>query len=355
MRFASIIGARPQFIKLAPVSRALRRSHTEVIIHTGQHYDDGLSGTFFRELGIPPPDYSLDVGSGPHGAQTGRMLEAIEGTLMRERPDGVIVYGDTNSTLAGALAAVKLHIPVAHVEAGLRSFNRALPEEINRIVADHVATRLFCPTELARRRLAAEGVVDGVELVGDVMCDLLLQVRPLLAERANALLPQLDVTPGAYVLATMHRSANTDDPARLRRIMRALGDLALPVVFPLHPRTRYALRRHAIAPAHAIHVVDPVGYLDMLTLERHAFRVITDSGGVQKEAFMLGVPCVTLREDTEWPETVDAGWNVLVGDSPTAIADAARRPAPEAPPGRPFGEGDAAVRIARSLDRWPQA
>jgi len=355
MRFASIVGARPQFIKLAPLSRALRRTHEEVIVHTGQHYDDGLSGTFFRELSIPAPDYALGIGSDLHGAQTGRMLEAIEEVLMRERPDGAIVYGDTNSTLAGALAAVKLHIPVAHVEAGLRSFNRAMPEEINRIVADHVATRLFCPTEMARRHLAAEGVVDGVEVVGDVMCDLLLQVRPLLAERASKLLPALDVAPGAYVLATIHRSANTDDPERLRRIVRALGDLALPVVFPLHPRTRHAVRRHAIAPAGAIHLIDPVGYLDMLTLERHAFRVITDSGGVQKEAFMLGVPCVTLREDTEWPETVDAGWNVLVGDSPTAMADAARRPAPVAPPGHPFGVGDAAIRIARSLDRWPQA
>lgn len=355
MRFASIVGARPQFIKLAPVSRALRRSHEEVIVHTGQHYDDGLSGAFFRELGIPTPDYTLEIGSAAHGAQTGRMLEAIEGTLMRERPDGVIVYGDTNSTLAGALAAVKLHIPVAHIEAGLRSLNRAMPEEINRIVTDHVSTRLFCPTVMARRRLAAEGVVDGVEVVGDVMYDLLLQVRPLLAERARNLLPTLEVAPRAYILATIHRAATTDDPQRLRQIVQALGDLALPVVFPIHPRTRHAMGRHAIAPARSIRLVDPVGYIDMLTLERHAFRVITDSGGVQKEAFMLGAPCVTLRDDTEWPETVDAGWNVLVGDSPTAIADAARRPAPKATPKHPFGVGDAALRIARSLDRWPQA
>lgn len=355
MRFASIVGARPQFIKLAPVSRALRRTHEEVIVHTGQHYDDGLSGTFFHELSIPVPDYALGIGSGVHGMQTGRMLEAIEAVLVRERPDGVIVFGDTNSTLAGGLAAVKLHIPVAHVEAGLRSFNRAMPEEINRIVADHVSTRLFCPTEMARRHLSEEGIVDGVEVVGDVMHDLLLQVRPLLAERAGALLPALAVAPGAYILATVHRAANTDDPRSLRRIVQALGDLGMPVVFPIHPRTRHVVGQHDIVPSKDIRVVDPVGYLDMLTLEQHALRVVTDSGGVQKEAFMLGVACVTLREDTEWPETVDAGWNILAGSSPAAIADAVHRPAPVAPRGHPFGTGDAAIRIAQSLDRWPQA
>ncbi len=217
------------------------------------------------------------------------MLEAIEGTLMQERPDGVIVYGDTNSTLAGALAAVKLHIPVAHIEAGLRSRNRAMPEEINRIVTDHVSTRLYCPTEVARRHLAAEGVVDGVEVVGDVMYDLLLQVRPLLAERARNLLPTLEVAPGAYILATIHRAENTDNPQRLRQMVQALGDLALPVVFPIHPRTRHAMGRRAIAPRGP-----PSGRSGriprLLTLERHAFRVITDSGGVQKEAFVLGAP-----------------------------------------------------------------
>jgi len=353
MRLVSIVGARPQFIKLAPVSRALRRTNEEVIVHTGQHYDDGLSGTFFRELGILLPDYTLGIGSGSHGAQTGHMLGAIEEVLVLEQPEAVIVYGDTNTTLAGALAAVKLHIPVAHVEAGLRSFNHAMPEEINRIVADHVASRLFCPTEVARRHLAAEGIVDGVEVVGDVMYDLLLQVRMQLAERASDLLPALAVAPGAYVLATIHRAANTDDPANLRRILQALGDLSMPVVFPIHPRTRNAMGRHGIVPSKAIRLVDTVGYLDMLTLEQHAFRVVTDSGGVQKEAFILGVPCVTLREDTEWPETVAANWNILAGSSPTAIADAVHCPAPVAPRGHPFGAGDAAIRIAQALDRWP--
>lgn len=355
MRFASIVGARPQFIKLAPVSQALRRTHEEVIIHTGQHYDDGLSGAFFRELCIPAPAYELGIGSGSHGAQTGRMLEAIEVVLIREQPDGVIVFGDTNSTLAGALAAAKLHIPLAHVEAGLRSFNRAMPEEINRIVADHVASRLFCPTEMARRHLADEDIVDGVEVVGDVMYDLLLQVRPRLAERACNLLPALAVEPGAYVLATIHRASNTDDPESLRRILQALGDLAMPVVFPVHPRTRHVVGRHGIAPSKAVRLIDPVGYLDMLALEQHAHRVVTDSGGVQKEAFMLGIPCVTVREETEWPETVDAGWNILAGSAPRAIADGVRRPAPETPRGQPFGAGDAAVRIARSLVQWLQA
>lgn len=355
MKFASIVGARPQFIKLAPVSRALRQRHREVIIHTGQHYDDGLSGTFFRELGIPVPDYTLEIGSGSHGMQTGRMLEAIEDVLMRERPDGVIVYGDTNSTLAGALAAVKLHTPVVHVEAGLRSFNRAMPEETNRIVADHVATQLFCPTELARRHLADEGIVEGVEVVGDVMYDVLLQVQPLLAEHASTLLPLLGITPGAYVLATTHRASNTDDPERLRRIVHALGELELPVVFPVHPRTHLVMDQQDIVPTGAVRVMDPIGYLDMLTLERYALRVVTDSGGLQKEAFLLGVPCVTLREETEWQETVDAGWNILAGTSPPAIAHAVHRPTPAAPRGRPFGAGDAAARIARSLDRWPPA
>lgn len=349
MRFASIVGTRPQFIKLAPVSQALRRRHEEVIIHTGQHYDDGLSGTFFRELHIPEPDYDLEIGSAMHGVQTGHMLEAIEAALVLEQPGGVIVYGDTNSTLAGALAAVKLHIPVAHVEAGLRSFNRAMPEEINRIVADHVANQLFCPTETARRHLSDEGIVDEVEVVGDVMYDLLLQVRPLLAKRTDTLLPKLKVAPEGYVLATIHRAANTDDPVRLHRIVQALDEVELPVVFPVHPRTRHVLNQHDIVPAGAVHLVDPVGYVDMLALEQNASHIVTDSGGVQKEAFLLGVPCVTLREDTEWPETLETGWNVLVDSDPCAIIEALARPTPEPPSTNLFGTGDAAARIVRLL------
>lgn len=357
MKFASIVGARPQFIKLAPVSRALRHSDDEVIIHTGQHYDENLSATFFHELAIPAPNYVLGIGSGSHGAQTGRMLQAIEEVLLRERPDGVIVFGDTNSTLAGALAAVKLHIPVAHVEAGLRSFDRSMPEEINRIVTDHVSSRLFCPTVTAQGHAASEGIVQGVEVVGDVMYDVLLHAGPLLADRAQVLLPDLGVAPQAYVLVTVHRPSNTDNPTALRRIAQALTELAMPVVFPAHPRTRQCLVRYGISLGKQVRLLEPLGYLEMLTLERSAYRIITDSGGVQKEAFQLGVPCITLRDTTEWPETVQCGWNTLVGTSAETVVETVvetvRRPRPLPPAHNPFGEGDAATRIAQSLQVWP--
>jgi UDP-N-acetylglucosamine 2-epimerase len=353
MRFATVVGARPEFVQLTPVSRALRQWHDEIIIHTGQHYDDRMSAIFFEELDLPTPAYNLGIGSGPHGAQTGRMLEALEDVLMRERPDGVIVFGDTNSTLAGALAAAKLHIPVAHVEAGLRSFNRAMPEEINRVVTDHVSTRLFCPTETARRNAKREGITQGVEVVGDVMYDILLQVRPRLAERAASLLPALGVTPHKYVLVTVHRPANTDDPAAMRRIAQALGDLGMPVVFPIHPRTRTLTEEYGIAWSEQVHLIDPVSHEELLTLAQAAYRVATDSGGVQKQAFLLDVPCVTLRDETEWVETVEYGWNILAGSDPAAIIAAIQRPAPAPPPRNPFGAGDAAQRIARSLCVWP--
>lgn len=352
MKFVSIVGARPQFIKLAPVSRALRRRHQEVIVHTGQHYDDRMSSAFFDELEIPEPDYNLEIGSGPHGEQTGRMLAGIEDVLLRERPDAVIVFGDTNSTLAGALAAIKLHIAVAHVEAGLRSFNRTMPEEINRIVADQVSGRLFCPTETARRHLAAEGITEGVEVVGDVMYDVLRQVRPALPGRAERMFKSLGITPGEFVLVTIHRPANTDDPEAMRRIAATLGELGMSVVFPVHPRTRKLTEQYGIAWGGQVRLVDPIGHQDMLALQQAAYRVATDSGGVQKEAFLLGVPCITLREETEWPETVEAGWNVLVGSRPDAILAAFRRPVPPAPARNPFGDGDAAERIARALDVW---
>lgn len=342
----------PQFIKLAPVSRAVRRHHHEVIVHTGQHYDDRMSAAFFDELAIPEPDYNLEIGSGPHGEQTGRMLAGIEEVLLRERPDAVIVFGDTNSTLAGALAAIKLHIGVAHVEAGLRSFNRAMPEEINRVVADHVAGLLFCPTETARCHLAAEGITDGVEVVGDVMYDVLRQVLPTLRGRAERLCETLGVAPGEYVLVTIHRPANTDDPEAMRRIATTLGELGMPVIFPVHPRTRKLTEQYEIVWGEHVRLVDPIGHQDMLALQQSACRVATDSGGVQKEAFLLGVPCVTLREETEWPETVEAGWNVLAGSRPDAIRAGFRRPVPPPPDRNPFGKGDAAERIAGALDVW---
>jgi UDP-GlcNAc3NAcA epimerase len=353
MRLASVVGARPQFVKLAPVSRALRRRHDEIIIHTGRHYDDHLSATFFAELSIPSLDYNLGIGSGPHGMQTGRMLEAIEEVLLAELPDAVIVYGDTNSTLAAALAAVQLHIPVAHVEAGLRSFNREMPEEINRVVADHVASRLLCPTQTAVRHLAAEGIVAGVENVGDVMYDVLRAMQPRLEQRAQTLLPSLHVAPREFVLATIHRPVNTDDAEAMRGIAAALGALELPVVFPMHPRTRRRTQEYGILWSERVRLLEPVGYVDMLALECAAHRVVTDSGGVQKEAFPLGVPCVTVRDETEWTETVEGGWNTLAGNHADAIVAAVRRPAPPPAQRNPFGAGDAAARIAQSFDTWP--
>ena len=352
MRVLSIVGARPQFIKAAPVSRALRRVAQEVLVHTGQHYDRNLSAVFFDELHIPEPDYNLGVGSGSHGRQTGQMLIRIEEVLLKERPDWVLVYGDTNSTLAGALAAVKLHIPVAHVEAGLRSFNRMMPEEHNRVLTDHASDLLLCPTQTAVDNLAREGVVRGVHLTGDVMYDAVLY-NIALAEQRSDILARLGLTPGGYALVTAHRPRNTDNPDRLRAIIAALEEIgeSLPVVFPVHPRTRRALA--ALPPAHLppanLHLIEPVGYLDMLMLEKHARLIITDSGGVQKEAYMFRVPCLTLREDTEWPETVAAGWNLLLGADRAAIVRAAHEFRPTGDPPPLFGDGHAAEHIAALL------
>ncbi len=348
LRVVSIVGARPQFIKAAVVSRALRQGHTEVLVHTGQHYDANMSAIFFDELDIPPPDVHLGVGSGPHGEQTAAMLTGIEGVLLRERPDWVLVYGDTNSTLAGALAAVKLGIPVAHVEAGLRSFNRAMPEEINRVVADHLSVLLLCPSQTAVDNLAAEGIRRGVRLVGDVMADA-LAVAAARAHSHSAVLTRLGIREGGYVLATVHRAENTDDPSRLGDILRALDALGEPVLFPVHPRTRKAIEALGHRPAGNVRYLEPVGYLDMVRLEQSARLILTDSGGVQKEAYWLGVPCLTLREETEWVETVQAGWNVLVGTDPVRIQHTARSLLP--PAARPplYGDGRAAERCVLAL------
>ena len=351
MRILTIVGARPQFIKAAPVSRALRREAREILVHTGQHYDRGMSAVFFEELQLPEPDYNLGIGSGSHGKQTGEMLIAIEEVLLKEEPDWVLVYGDTNSTLAGALAAVKLHIPVAHVEAGLRSFNRAMPEEHNRVLTDHAADLLFCPTPHAVDLLAREGITRGVHLIGDVMLDAFLYNSDL-ADRRSVILADLGLQPQAYYLATLHRPANTDHPAQLQPLLSTLANLALPVVLPLHPRTRRQIEQHNLLPESkvgSLKLVEPVGYLDMLRLERSARLILTDSGGVQKEAYMAGVPCITLREETEWVETVEAGWNVLVGAAPERIRAAARDFTP--PNNRPalYGDGHAAERITEIL------
>lgn len=349
MRIASIVGARPQFVKVAVVSRALRQQHEEIIIHTGQHYDYNMSAQFFEELDIPASDYHLECGSASHGAQTGRMLEAIEDVLLKEHFDAVIVYGDTNSTLAGALAAAKLHIPVAHVEAGLRNFDQAMPEEINRVLSDHLSCRLYCPTETACRNLSREGITSGVELVGDVMYDLLLQVQPHLALRTEKLLRTFQLTPQSYALVTVHRAVNADHLEAMRGIADGLNRLEMPVIFPVHPRTRARLEDYAITWEKHVQLIEPLGYIGMMALGRTAYRILTDSGGLQKEAFLLGVPCVTLREETEWVETVEAGWNVLVGTRWQSIVEAVNRPMPDPPVHNPFGEGDAAQRIARSL------
>jgi UDP-GlcNAc3NAcA epimerase len=315
MKIVTIIGARPQFVKTAMVSRALRKCRRcqEVLVHTGQHYDANLSDRFFKELGIPLPDYNLGIGSGSHGVQTGAMLPKIEAVLQEHRPDWALVYGDTNSTLAGALAAAKLRIPVAHVEAGLRSFNRAMPEETNRVLTDHLSEMLFAPTATAVANLTAEGLGGRkVEMVGDVMCDA-ARFYAAKAGRKGRLLQRLKLRAHKYVLATIHRAENTDDPRRLKVLFEGLALVAehLPVVLPLHPRTRRAMLKARVAAPASVQITDPVGYFEMLELERHAAVIATDSGGVQKEAFFQQVPCVTLRNETEWTELVAAGWNRL--------------------------------------------
>lgn len=354
VRIVTIIGARPQFIKAATISRAIRERNAsaeaipirEVLVHTGQHYDYGMSQVFFDELDIPAPDYNLGIGSLPHGAQTGRMLESIEQVLQQEQPDWVLVYGDTNSTLAGALAAAKLHIPVAHVEAGLRSFNRRMPEEVNRVLTDHASDLLLAPTETAVANLLHEGLPpERIHRVGDVMYDAALYHAAQAEERSD-ILQRLSLTPKTFVLATVHRAENTDDAGRLTAIFGALCAVAkeVPVVLPLHPRTRGALQRAGLLAMveQRCRVIEPVGYLDMIMLEKSARVIATDSGGVQKEAYFYSVPCVTLREETEWVETVEAGWNVLVGadTSDCVHAIGAARPRIEQP--QPYGHGAAA-------------
>lgn len=319
LRILTIVGARPQFIKAGTVSRVLRDSPadiTEILVHTGQHYDSNMSAVFFQELEIPKPDYHLSIGSGTHGAQTGRMLAAIEGVLLEENPDWVLVYGDTNSTLAGALAAVKLHIPVAHIEAGLRSFNWQMPEEINRVLTDRASNLLFAPTEIAVENLRREGIHQGnIHLVGDVMYDAALYYGSKVAT-CSSILNYLNLQSKEYILATIHRAENTDYSGNIEAIFRGLMQVAseIPVVLPLHPRTRKALEQNnlIIQVSNCLQTIEPIGYLDMVMLEQNARLIVTDSGGVQKEAFFYRVPCVTLREQTEWVELVQSGWNRLV-------------------------------------------
>jgi UDP-GlcNAc3NAcA epimerase len=349
MKIVSVVGARPEFIQAAPVSRAVRDHHQEILVHTGQHYDYLMSQTFFDELAIPAPDYNLEVGSGSHGRQTGEILARLEEVLLNEQPDLVIVRGDTNSTLAGSLAASKLHIPSAHVEAGERSFDRRMPEEINRLVSDHVADLHLCASRAAVQHLAVEGITASVHWVGDVMLDALLQNRPIARSNSNVI-ERLQLNARGYALVTIHRAANTDDLARLKRIVQILNGTRETVIFPVHPRTRKALGQLDIQFASHVRLVDPVSYFDMMMLEENARLIATDSGGVQREAYFLGVPCLTLRDETEWIETVTAGWNRVVGTEPEQVLDAWFSFAPPAERPSIFGDGTAARRIARILD-----
>ena len=349
MRITSVVGARPQFIKLAPFSAELRRrGHAERIVHTGQHYDEGMSERFFHELGIPEPDANLGVGSGSHGAMTARALERLAADFEAHQADVVVVFGDTNSTLAGALAAAKLAIPVAHVEAGLRSFNRAMPEEINRVLVDHCADLLLAPDDVSMANLANEGLAERAVKSGDIMVDALYAAKSG-APTAAEVLERLGLPAGPYAFLTIHRAANTDDPARLRAILSALAG-EVRCVFAVHPRTAAAIARHGLDLPPNVSSVDPLGYSDTMALAGAALAVVTDSGGLQKEAYLLGTPCVTLRDETEWTDTVALGWNVLVGADPGAIQRAIT--APPRGEARPpvYGDGQAAARIVDVIE-----
>lgn len=353
MKAISIVGARPQFIKAGPVSKRLRRSHEEIIIHTGQHYDYVMSKLFFKELGLPEPDFYLDVGSSSHAKQTGRMMELIEGIILERVPDFTIVYGDTNSTLAGALASAKVGVPVVHVEAGLRSYDRSMPEEINRLVADHLSEVLFCPTDVSRENLAKEGIENGVFVVGDVMFESLLSFAEV-AEKRASIMSDLNLNPGSYIVATVHRAGNTDDEERLGEIAAAFRESGEKIIFPVHPRTRKALIDlelwELLEGADNVLLIDPVGYLDFITLQKNARLVATDSGGVQKEAYILGVPCITLRDTTEWVETVDEGWNILVGSDKEKIIKAVKGFSPSTERRSVYGDGSSSEKIVGILE-----
>ena len=354
MKIISVVGARPQFIKLAALSQKLRENHRELILHTGQHYDDELSKVFFRELKIPLPDFNLGIGSGNHGEQTGRMLEGIENILLKQNPNLVIVYGDTNSTLAGALAAAKQNIPLAHVEAGLRSYRKTMPEEMNRVVADHLSDLLFCPTRTSVENLKKEGITEGVYLVGDVMYDSLLQ-NIKVARRISSIMKSLSLKTKNFFLVTIHRAENTDNRKNLKRIVDILLSIKGKVIFPAHPRVKKFLIKDGLSrklkAKKDVILIDPVSYWNMLILEENARFILTDSGGVQKEAFFLNTPCITLREETEWIETVKEGMNQVTGLNLKRIEGILKKEPPKNPRIRSFGDGKASQKISRIISK----
>lgn len=358
-KIVTVVGARPQFVKAAVLSRLIRSKEYkeqfhEVLVHTGQHYDDNMSEVFFRDMQIPKPDIMLNLGGGTHGLMTGKMLIEIESFLLKEKPDMVLVYGDTNSTLAGALAASKLNIPVAHVEAGLRSFNKRMPEEQNRILTDHIAEWLFCPTDTAVANLATEGIRDGVVLSGDIMYDAILFYKEqLMSQKKNGIKQfnsfRFNLEKETYALATIHRAENTDDTQRLREIIDALNNMPFQVVLPIHPRTKKQILGKGLTFEKHIILIEPVGYLEMIELEMNATCIITDSGGVQKEAYFMRKPCVTLRDETEWVETIHSGWNVLAGAKRESILSAVQHiRKPETAPAF-YGDGKAGEKILKEI------
>lgn len=352
MKIASIVGVRPQFVKASVVSKELRKKHNEILIHTGQHYDYQMNNVFFSELNIPEPDYFLGIGSGSHGFQTGEMLKKIEEVLIKEEPELVLTYGDTNSTLAGALAASKLHIKNAHVESGLRSFDKSMPEEINRILTDHCSDLLFCPTRNAVSNLKNEGITENVHLTGDVMADSLLYNKKI-AETKSNILDNLGLKSKGYLLTTIHRASNTDNKENLKNIVDAFSELNETIVFPVHPRTEKFLKEYGMYEKlkSSVELVKPLGFLDFIKLMNHAKMMLTDSGGIQKEAYILKIPCITLRENTEWVETVEDGWNVLVGANKDKIIEMANgfHPSLKTHEDR-FGNGNASEKIVSIID-----
>ena len=353
MKIMTIVGARPEFIQIAPVTRAIRRRHTEIMVHTGQHYDENMSSVFFSDLGIPEPDVNLGVGGGGHGQMTGQMLMKMEAAMLEYAPDWVVVFGDTNSTIAGGLAAAKLHLPVAHIEAGLRSYDRKMPEEVNRVLTDHLSTLLFAPTAAAVENLAKEGITEGVKMVGDVRVDVVMQTVDRSKARQAALLQATGLAAGeAFVLATIHRASNTDDRARLTEIVSAFNTLDLPVVLPVHPRLKKMMGEFGLTFSGNVRPIDPIGFVDMVALLDSCRIVVTDSGGLQKEAYMLRRPAVTVRDTTEWIETVHSGWNRLTEPADfKAAAAAALAPPPAAHPDF-YGAPGVCERIVDELEAF---